>query len=52
MENIKSQAQLILCFLVQKAWLDWDVFSLSFMGDEKDVFLPLLNALDNPAALR
>jgi len=36
----------------QKAWLDWDVMSLSFMGDEKDVFLPLLNALDNPAALR
>ena len=36
----------------QKAWLDWDVFSLSFMGDEKDLFLPLLNALDNPAALR
>ncbi len=36
----------------QKAWLDWDVMSLSFMGDEKDMFLPLLNALDNPAALR
>jgi hypothetical protein len=36
----------------QKAWLDWDVMSLSFMGDEKDLFLPLLNALDNPAALR
>ena len=36
----------------QKAWLDWDVMTLSFMGDEKDLFLPLLNALDNPAALR
>jgi hypothetical protein len=36
----------------QKAWLDWDVMSLSFLGDEKDMFLPLLNALDNPAALR
>jgi hypothetical protein len=36
----------------QKAWLDWDVMSLSFEGDEKDLFLPLLNALDNPAALR
>ncbi len=36
----------------QKAWLDWDVKSLSFMGDEKDLFLPLLNALDNVSALR
>ena len=36
----------------QKAWLDWDVMSQSFMGDEKDLFVPLLNALDNPAALR
>jgi len=36
----------------QKAWLDWDVFSLLFMGDENDMFVPLLNALDNPAALR
>jgi len=36
----------------QKAWLDWDVMSLSFLGDEKDMFFPLLNALDNPAALR
>lgn len=36
----------------EKSWLDWDVMSLSFMGDEKDLFVPLLNALDNPAALR
>jgi len=36
----------------QKAWLDWGVMSPSFMGDEKDMFVPLLNALDNPSALR
>ena len=36
----------------EKTWLDWDVMSISFMGDEKDLFVPLLNALDNPAALR
>ena len=36
----------------QKVWLEWDVMSQSFMGDEKDLFVPLLNALDNPAALR
>ena len=36
----------------QKAWLDWDVMALSFMGEEKDMFVPLLNALDNPSALR
>ena len=36
----------------QKAWLEWDVMSLSFFGDEKDLFVPLLNALDNPSALR
>ena len=36
----------------QKDWLDWSVMSPSFMGDEKDMFVPLLNALDNPAALR
>ena len=35
-----------------KAWLEWDVMSQSFMGDEKDLFVPLLNALDNPATLR
>jgi len=29
-----------------------DVHSLTFLGDEKDMFVPLLNALDNPAALR
>ncbi len=36
----------------QKAWLDWDVMALSFMGEEKDMFVPLLNALDNIGALR
>lgn len=36
----------------QKDWLDWDVWALSFEEDEKDMFVPLLNALDNPAALR
>jgi hypothetical protein len=36
----------------QKDWLDWDVWALSFEEDEKDLFVPLLNALDNPAALR
>ena len=36
----------------QKDWLDWDVWALSFEGDEKDMFVPLLNALDNPSALR
>ena len=36
----------------QKAWLEWDVLSPSFMGDEKDMFVPLLNALDNASALR
>ena len=36
----------------QKAWLEWDVMSLSFFGDEKDLFVPLLNALDNPSTLR
>jgi hypothetical protein len=36
----------------EKAWLNWDVFSTSFMGEEKDMMIPLLNALDNPSALR
>jgi hypothetical protein len=36
----------------QKDWLDWDVWALSFEEDEKDLFVPLLNALDNPSALR
>jgi len=36
----------------QKDWLDWDVWALSFEEDEKNLFVPLLNALDNPAALR
>ena len=35
----------------QKAWLDWGVMSPSFMGDDKSMFIPLLNALDNPSAL-
>ena len=37
----------------QKAWLNWkvrDIYTASV--DEKDMFIPLLNALDNPAALR
>tara|TARA_B100002019_G_scaffold268232_1_gene259980 strand:- start:154 stop:4509 length:4356 start_codon:yes stop_codon:yes gene_type:complete len=38
--------------LNQKKWLDWTVMSPSFMGDEKDLFLPLINALDNYEALR
>ena len=36
----------------QKAWLNWDLFTPLFMGDEKDMMIPLVNALDNPAALR
>ena len=36
----------------QKAWLHWDLFSPLFMGDEKDMVIPIVNALDNPAALR
>ena len=38
--------------LNQKIWLDWTVMSPSFKGDEKDLFLPLINALDNYEALR
>jgi hypothetical protein len=37
----------------QKAWLDWKVRDLyTSTAEEKDMFIPLLNALDNPAALR
>jgi hypothetical protein len=36
----------------QKAWLHWDIFTQLFMGDEKEMLIPLVNALDNPAALR
>jgi hypothetical protein len=36
----------------QKAWLHWDVFSPSFLKDAKDMVIPVVNALDNPAALR
>ena len=36
----------------QKAWLHWDVFTQVFMGDEKDMVIPIVNALDNPSALR
>ena len=36
----------------QKAWLNWDLFSPLFMGDEKDMTIPLVNALDNASALR
>jgi len=37
----------------QKAWLEWKVRDLYTQSvDEKDMFIPLLNALDNPAALR
>jgi len=36
----------------QKAWLNWDLFSPVFMGDEKDMTIPLVNALDNASALR
>jgi hypothetical protein len=36
----------------QKAWLNWDLFSPLFMGDEKQMMIPLVNALDNASALR
>ena len=36
----------------QKAWLNWDLFSPLFMGNEKDMMIPLVNALDNASALR
>ena len=36
----------------QKAWLNWDLFSPLFMGDEKGMTIPFVNFLDNPAALR
>jgi len=32
--------------------LHWDVFTQLFMGDEKEMLIPLVNALDNPSALR
>jgi hypothetical protein len=35
----------------QKAWLNWEVW-FPGMGEGRDMFLPLLNALDNPSALR
>ena len=37
----------------QKAWLEWKVRDLyTQSADEKDMFIPLLNALDNASALR
>jgi len=37
----------------QKAWLEWKVRDLYTQSvDEKDIFIPLLNALDNASALR
>jgi hypothetical protein len=36
----------------QKAWLHWDLFSPLFMGDEKEMLIPLVNAFDNIGALR
>ena len=36
----------------QKAWLNWDLFTPLFMGDEKGMTIPFVNFLDNPAALR
>jgi len=37
----------------QKAWLEWKVRDLYTQSvDEKDMFIPLLNALDNASALR
>jgi hypothetical protein len=36
----------------QKAWLHWDLFTQLFMGDEKDMIIPMVNALDNPSVLR
>jgi hypothetical protein len=35
-----------------KSWLTWDVISPSMMGDEKDLFRPLVNFLDSPSTLR
>jgi hypothetical protein len=35
-----------------KAWLHWDLFSPLFMKDGEEMVIPLVNALDNPAALR
>jgi hypothetical protein len=31
----------------QKAWLNWNIFTPLFMGDEKDMIIPIVNALDN-----
>jgi hypothetical protein len=36
----------------EKSWLHWDLFSPLFMGDEKEMVIPVVNALDNPSALR
>ena len=35
-----------------KSWLTWDVMTPSMMGDEKDLFRPLVNFLDSPSTLR
>ena len=31
----------------QKLWLHWDVMTPRMLGDEKDMFLPLINFLDS-----
>jgi hypothetical protein len=36
----------------QKAWLHWDVFTPSHLKDEKEMLIPMVNALDNIGALR
>ena len=35
-----------------KGWLNWDVMTPSFMKDEKEMLIPLVNAFDNIGALR
>ena len=36
----------------EKSWLIWDVMAPAMMGDEKDLFRPLVNFLDSPSTLR
>ena len=36
----------------KKAWLTWDIMTPSMMGDEKDLFRPLINFLGSPSTLR
>jgi len=36
----------------KKAWLKWEVIAPAMMGDEKDLFRPLINFLGSPSTLR